>query len=120
MTSSTSNAVALVDLCERLDEILVEESPMHPFGCATWEESSRVAIDMAKAELQSQAARIAELEGGLKPFAEFADNVDEQGWTSNIHREGISVWFGPSNFRQARSLLSEDNATFKAPERPTK
>jgi hypothetical protein len=36
------------DICSRLDDILIEESPMHPFGCATWEESSRVAIDMAK------------------------------------------------------------------------
>ena len=39
---------AVEDLCARLDDILVEESPMHPFGCATWEESSRIAIDMAK------------------------------------------------------------------------
>lgn len=36
------------DICSRLDDILIEESPMHPFGCATWEESSRIAIDMAK------------------------------------------------------------------------
>jgi hypothetical protein len=39
------------DLFERLDAILVEESPMHPFGCATWEEATRVAIDMAKDEI---------------------------------------------------------------------
>jgi len=42
----------------------------------------------------------------LEPFAEFGSNVDEEGWTSNIHREGISVWFGPSDFRTARAALT--------------
>lgn len=40
-----------VELFQRLDEILVEESPMHPFGCATWMEATQVAIDMAKEAL---------------------------------------------------------------------
>ena len=36
----------------------------------------------------------------LEPFAQFArDNIDDEGWTSNIHRESISTWFGPSDFR---------------------
>jgi len=46
------------------------------------------------------------LEEALRPFAAFADNVDQDGWTSNIHREGISVWFGPSDFRAAQAALS--------------
>ena len=39
------------ELFQRLDEILVEESPMHPFGCATWMEATQIAIDMAKRAL---------------------------------------------------------------------
>jgi hypothetical protein len=49
---TNTNAPDLNDLFARLDEILVEESPMHPFGCATWEEATRVAIDMAKDEIK--------------------------------------------------------------------
>ena len=42
----------------------------------------------------------------LEPFATFGErNVDENGWKSNIHREQISTWFGPSDFRRARSVL---------------
>lgn len=48
--------------------------------------------------------RRTELELALLPFAEFASNVDESGWTSGIHREAISVWFGPSDFREAGKL----------------
>lgn len=63
---SNANTSGLAqDLCERLDAILVEESPMHPFGCSTWEEASRIAIDMAKEVIVTAAsaqARIAELE----------------------------------------------------------
>lgn len=39
----------------------------------------------------------------LRPFSDFAVNVDEVGWTSNIHRERISDWFGPSDFLIARA-----------------
>jgi len=54
--------------------------------------------------------RVAELEAevqglraALVPFARFAaDNVDENGWKSGIHREPISYWFGPSDFRMAQ------------------
>ena len=48
---------------------------------------------------EADAARMRE---ALEPFAEFGRrNVDDHGWKSNIHREGISVWFGPSEFRAA-------------------
>jgi len=45
------------ELFQRLDDVLIEESPMHPFGCATWEESSRIAIDMAKQAIRELEAR---------------------------------------------------------------
>ena len=54
----------------------------------------------------SQSERIAVLEAALRPFTDFAQWTDAEGWTSNIHREGISVWFGPSDFRRARSALA--------------
>lgn len=64
------------------------------------------------AELEARLADVAhaydvtfkrrtELELAILPFAEFAEHVDENGWTSEIHREPISTWFGPSDFRAA-------------------
>lgn len=43
----------------------------------------------------------------LGPFVFFARNVDDEGWTSNIHRESISTWLGPSDFRAARTLADK-------------
>ncbi len=44
--------------------------------------------------------RAVELYAVLRPFQAFAErNIDGCGWTSNIHRERISDWFGPSDFR---------------------
>ena len=48
--------------------------------------------------------RRTELESAIRPFVEFASNTDENGWTSNIHREPISTWFGPSDFRNLAKL----------------
>jgi len=48
--------------------------------------------------------RRTELELAILPFAEFATNVDDDGWTSAIHREPISTWFGPSDFRAAAKV----------------
>jgi hypothetical protein len=50
--------------------------------------------------------RVTALEAALKPFADFAQWTDAEGWTCNIHREGISVWFGPSDFWHAAQALS--------------
>jgi hypothetical protein len=61
----------------------------------------------AASTVEAQAAEISRLRDALKPFAEFgARNTDEDGWRSNIHREGISVWFGPSEFRDAKTALN--------------
>jgi hypothetical protein len=46
------------------------------------------------------------LVGALEPFATFAENVDENGWKSNIHKERISDWFGPTDFRRATEALA--------------
>lgn len=66
------------DLFERLDEILIEESPMHPFGCATWEESSRIAIDMAKDRIRALASPAT----GWPSREEVARIIAPEFWTS--------------------------------------
>ena len=40
----------------------------------------------------------------LEDFIDFAKNTDENGWTSDIHRESISTWFGPGNFQAIKNL----------------
>ena len=62
-------------------------------------------IKRLRSELSSARERVAELEAALKPYSDFGVNVDGNGWTSNIHREPISTWFGPSDFRTARAKL---------------
>jgi hypothetical protein len=58
-------------------------------------------------ELSQAATTITELVSALEAFAEFgAWAVDTEGWINNVHREGISVWFGPSDFRRAVTTLS--------------
>lgn len=69
------------------------------------------------AELEARLAEVAnaydvtfkrrvELEAAILPFAEFgAENVTDDGtWKSTIHREPISTWFGPSDFRALAKL----------------
>ena len=52
-------------------------------------------------------AALPDLIEAAEPFVEFAENnTDEDGWTSNTHHERISDWFGPSEFRALRSILS--------------
>jgi hypothetical protein len=63
------------------------------------------------AENDRLSAELVEARKELEPFATFAANVDENGWTSNIHREQISTWFGPSDFRRARAALSPKKDT---------
>lgn len=59
-------------------------------------------LDLAAAAISGLTARLAEAEKALGPFAEFGrDNTNADGWMSNIHREAISTWFGPSDFRRA-------------------
>lgn len=52
---------------------------------------------------EAAEAKLAQAVEALEPFADFAEWTDDEGWTCNIHREAISVWFGPSDFRRARS-----------------
>jgi hypothetical protein len=59
-----------------------------------------------RALIEEAAALITSLREALEPFASFAENTTENGWATNIHREGISTWFGPSDFRRARTALN--------------
>ena len=80
-------------------------------------EAEAIAGRARIAELEAQINEVAhaydvtfkrrtELELALLPFAEFgAQNTSEDGaWLSSIHREPISTWFGPSDFRSAANL----------------
>ena len=51
---------------------------------------------------------IARLKAALQPFAEFAlDNIANDAWANNTHRESISTWFGPSDFVNALRALEQ-------------
>jgi len=53
-------------------------------------------------KFDNQHTELVEARTALEPFATFAaNNTDENGWTSTVHREQISTWFGPSEFRAA-------------------
>lgn len=67
------------------------------------------AHDMLVQEVTARKAAESErdeLREALRPFAEFGENTGDDGWLSNIHNEGISTWFGPSDFRRAARLLA--------------
>jgi len=88
------------ELFQRLDEILVEESPMHPFGCATWMEATKVAIDMAKDALsrppvvhgwpeREAVARNVNPKAWSKfdrfsGYADHASKVDQIAWSQHL------------------------------------
>ena len=63
----------------------------------------------AMAPYQVTEALLAEAGKALEPFAEFAHrNTDEDGWSgTRCEGERIRDWFGPSEFRLARSTLSK-------------
>lgn len=61
-------------------------------------------MNAVRAEERAKAVEV------VRPFADFGENVDTEGWTSNIHREGISVWFGPSDFRRAAAYITESQS----------
>lgn len=60
-------------------------------------------------DLREAASEIEALRKGLEPFATWAaDNTDDDGWAGlRCEGERIKDWFGPSDFRKARSLLKE-------------
>ena len=67
-------------------------------------ESADNVIDEA---IKAVETELQKLRKALEPFSDFAENVDAEGWTSSIHREQISTWFGPSDFRRIREALSD-------------
>lgn len=53
-----------------------------------------------------EGSGIGELREALEPFATFADTfVDEEGWNGPMSTTRIVDWFGPSDFRRARSAV---------------
>ena len=97
----------LVDGLRGHAHVAVGQAKGYMLDAADW-------IDAAKAELTRLTADLERMREAAAPFVRFAKNIDEAGWKSNIHREGISVWFGPSEFRAlaaaARPEKDEGNA----------
>jgi len=60
--------------------------------------------DMMHSEYKTAAARIAELEAALKPFADLAD---EWGVTEGDERFSIQAYVFPDELRAARAALEE-------------
>lgn len=58
-------------------------------------------------------ARVKSLEEALKPFTTVSENwVDEEGWSDRAcQHDRIVDWFGPSDFRRARTALSSTGDT---------
>ena len=65
-------------------------------------QATHLDLVAAEAKVADLTRKLEAAAVALEPFKDFAQWVDAEGWTSNIHREGISVWFGPSDFRRAR------------------
>lgn len=66
------------------------------------------SVPSVKFELRELEDQVETLRAALLPFVTFGeDNVCEFGWSSNIHRESISTWFGPSDFLHALSAVSK-------------
>jgi len=72
-------------------------------------------MDEAASEVESLTAQVAVMGEALEPFDDFADNVDDVGWASDVHKERISYWFGPSDFRKARRAARAARAAAKEP-----
>lgn len=109
MSSDVERAVTdIEEACSTIDAFPSNQGCME--GCITAKgarelERSTTAIRNALRILLADHAAKTE---ALKPFADFAINVDEHGWTSSIHREAISYWFGPSDFRAALSTSKKE------------
>lgn len=58
--------------------------------------------------IQDLEEKLAATLEALEPFSTFAENVNDDGWASNIHKERISYWFGPTDFRKARLASTAD------------
>lgn len=64
------------------------------------------ALSRLEKENVDKDASIEALEKALRPFAEFGENTNADSWASNIHKEPISTWFGPSDFRRAHEAIA--------------
>jgi len=88
-------------LVERLRETTAHMANSCSAPMSLWQEHS-TAVLHAASRIEALEAQVAGMGEALEPFDDFADNVDDVGWASDIHKERISYWFGPSDFRKAR------------------
>lgn len=61
-------------------------------------------------EVNRLTARVTELEAGLRPFADFANEIDDCSVSSGIPTNDWSTSVGYHNLRHARNLLQQPTA----------
>ncbi|MBN7804849.1 hypothetical protein JZX86_05660 [Agrobacterium rosae] len=71
------------------------------------------AADFLRHRAETAEARVKSLEEALKPFTTVSENwVDDEGWSDRAcQHDRIVDWFGPSDFRRARTTLSSTGDT---------
>lgn len=100
----------VTELVKRLRDGCVPEKAARYFGMT--HEVDEIATDIllneAASALESQTARIAELESALKPFADAADALDASWTSGNFYKdeERTSVKFKAGTLRRARAALT--------------
>ncbi len=105
--------------------------PVDEFGNANLAEAFEQFCDECEGrnityrrQIEDLKAAIEGLKSGAQPFTTFSENVevDEHGtpgWTSKIHRDTISTWFGPSDFHKLAEAAKKAPASPSLPKHPT-
>lgn len=101
--AAEAQLAALTDKSGNAELIALKNGWEHDTQC--WREVEahlRHQASVAEAKVEELTKERDEAREALKPFGDFGwDNTDTDGWTNTIHREAISEWFGPSDFRRA-------------------
>lgn len=107
----TSNTPAPRPSAEEVDALLSADTVgMDEAHLRRWTRSAKKALTSLVEENAALTRAVEERDEALRPFAAFsrANTATGEGgdaiWLSNAHRERISYWFGPSDFRRAASL----------------
>jgi len=92
------------------EECLERNKAVHKGATVPTDRALKAAQDVRRSLDTTEQVR--KLREALEPFATFAENyVDPEGWNDvgiSASHERIVDWFGPSDFRQARTLAESE------------
>jgi hypothetical protein len=78
----------------------------HVDKATAWDAATAIPPKAGR-ELADAQAQVAALREAIQPFATFSvGRVYELGWIGEVGRERIQAWFGPTDFRAARSAIN--------------